>query len=551
MPIWLRRATETETSDPQKGVPDFLDDPVRGLLRRWLAGTFVHQVPDGTSTCVAATMECKSFQTANRGRMLNLQHRSCRIRQDVCARVFQTKIDTLPESSLLTLGKSLGEGTFGNAYETTLAPPALLDHWDLLDLVEPRAPLVSGDLLGPRGTLEYQQKEVKVVLKKYKEKYEHLAQMEVKMNQHVSAMVEVKEQCATYLGCSEVSSSSAPVEPGLWLVWRYEGARTLAHYLKGEDPLGTLANDIGVEVEMIVPTLATQLLRSLKAFHNAGLVHRDVKPHNMVFDETLRRFKLIDLGACADLRTGKNFIPSMSIMDRSYCPPEMYVLPTDSPRLAKNMFNLAMGPLLWMKHKPDRFDMWSAGVVLLQITVPSLRNSKGLDSFNKSFGPKFNYNLRSWRRNSKIGREEFELLDCNNGAGMDLVTSLLQPRHTETDDKGVVSFHDDRAPRISAAEALNHRFLQLPQPQAKLAKRRARQSSSNKGSSSSVSSSSSGGSSTGNSDVKTVDLKAVMNSFALGALGSMSAALSRSLAKKDKSKAEPEELDESLHQSES
>jgi serine/threonine protein kinase len=39
------------------------------------------------------------------------------------------------------------------------------------------------------------------------------------------------------------------------------------------------------------------------------MVHRDIKPQNMVLHERERRFKLIDLGACADLRTGANFSP--------------------------------------------------------------------------------------------------------------------------------------------------------------------------------------------------------------------------------------------------
>ena len=56
--------------------------------------------------------------------------------------------------------------------------------------------------------------------------------------------------------------------------------------------------------------------------HTAGLVHRDVKPANIVFAEQEKRFKLIDLGACADLRAGTNYVPDEGIMDPSYCPPE-------------------------------------------------------------------------------------------------------------------------------------------------------------------------------------------------------------------------------------
>jgi serine/threonine protein kinase len=60
----------------------------------------------------------------------------------------------------------------------------------------------------------------------------------------------------------------------------------------------------------------------LQSLHAAGLVHRDVKPANIIFSEAARKFKLIDLGACADLRSGTNYIPDESILDPMYCPPE-------------------------------------------------------------------------------------------------------------------------------------------------------------------------------------------------------------------------------------
>ena len=65
----------------------------------------------------------------------------------------------------------------------------------------------------------------------------------------------------------------------------------------------------------------------LQALHAAGLVHRDVKPMNIIFAEDEKRFKLIDLGACADLRSGTNYIPDESILDPTYCPPEQVVYP--------------------------------------------------------------------------------------------------------------------------------------------------------------------------------------------------------------------------------
>jgi hypothetical protein len=50
-----------------------------------------------------------------------------------------------------------------------------------------------------------------------------------------------------------------------------------------------------------------------------------------------------------------------------------FVLPTDSPHLAKSAFAMALSPMLWAQHKPDRFDSWSAGIVLLQASQQRTR----------------------------------------------------------------------------------------------------------------------------------------------------------------------------------
>lgn len=49
--------------------------------------------------------------------------------------------------------------------------------------------------------------------------------------------------------------------------------------------------------------------------------------------------------------------------------PVQYVLPTDAPHLgdAGTRLRTVMTPLLWSQHKPDCFDTYSAGVVLMQL----------------------------------------------------------------------------------------------------------------------------------------------------------------------------------------
>jgi serine/threonine protein kinase len=115
-------------------------------------------------------------------------------------------------------------------------------------------------------------------------------------------------------------------------------------------------------------------------------VHRDIKPSNIIFCEADHAFRLIDLGAMADLRTGINYCPDESILDPYYCPPEQYVLPTDAPDLASKsrVMSLAISSMLWNKHKPDRFDMYSVGLIFLQLAMPHLRTKSALQVCNIS-----------------------------------------------------------------------------------------------------------------------------------------------------------------------
>ena len=102
--------------------------------------------------------------------------------------------------------------------------------------------------------------------------------------------------------------------------------------------------------------------------------------------------------------------------------------------------------MLWQLNGPDKFDMYSAGITLLQMAFPPLRNDNGLVAFNKVLGEQHNWDLNSWRRSiekrgGKDWMEGLQTLDALNGGGLDLAVKLIQKNPRD---------------RITASAALAH-----------------------------------------------------------------------------------------------
>ena len=289
---------------------------------------------------------------------------------------------------------------------------------------------------------------------------QQIAEMEHVLN--VYAASACPRSIAPFVGYVEVEEGVGKLSEGLWLVWKYEGDRTLAYYLRRRDCIEALAKDLGLEDKKeVVPTVMKQIFECLVDLHSAGLVHRDVKPANLIFSKVDQRFKIIDLGAAVDLRTGTNYVPSETMLDPLYCPPEEYVLPTDSVHLAEQAAPLkfVMSPILWSRHRPECFDTYSAGVVLLQLGLPFLRSQNSLKNW-KGTMIRLNHNVGEWRERARLSARQTAVLDDDDGLGWSLVEGLLRPREIQSDGAGGVSFvTSGTAPRLTASEALKHPFL--------------------------------------------------------------------------------------------
>lgn len=101
---------------------------------------------------------------------------------------------------------------------------------------------------------------------------------------------------------------------------------------------------------------------------------------------------------------------------------------------------------------PDLFDMYSAGIMLMQMAIPNLRSTSGLKNFNSELKGA-GYDLKKWRETTRL-RPDMQLLDLDSGRGWDLATKLVSER-------GFL-----RRGRLSAAAALRHPYFLLGGDQA-------------------------------------------------------------------------------------
>jgi len=184
-------------------------------------------------------------------------------------------------------------------------------------------------------------------------------------------------------------------------------------------------------------TLARRLFRACSRIHGANIVHRDVKPGNILITDN-GKVRMLDLGAAADLQTPINYDPDEAVFDPLYGPPEQYL------EFAGNVSGLLPVKLAWLKYNPDTFDSWSIGMVLLQTAVPYCRQLDKLKRM-KSMLESGKADLQEWRDSlPDVASADFSLLDANNAAGWDLLCKLL----TVAKEK-----------RITATAALSHRFV--------------------------------------------------------------------------------------------
>ena len=249
----------------------------------------------------------------------------------------------------------------------------------------------------------------------------------------------------------KLSSSTSPDSPAVSANNLEEGPSTrhliLARVLPKQLPLLSPPLPSSPRGGLDSDKLST--LQKSKPFFSSSFSHRcpdsSFVDDAMVISQVSESAQENYLGAAVDLRTGVNFNPETGLLDPKYAPPEQLVVPQEVPRAPPRFVALVGSPALWQLTSPDRFDTYSVGVLLLQLSVPQLRSGKQLDNLKSQ--------LRACGEDLKTWREEYgdaydlSLLDRKGGQAWDLATQLVRPRNQL--QRG----------RLSARQAMGHRYF--------------------------------------------------------------------------------------------
>mmetsp|Transcript_22823 Transcript_22823/g.31910 ORF Transcript_22823/g.31910 Transcript_22823/m.31910 type:complete len:517 (+) Transcript_22823:71-1621(+) len=235
------------------------------------------------------------------------------------------------QTSALTLGEVIGNGTFGTV------------RWATLDREENG----ETDLVV-----------TKISHKNMKNAAAYL-ETEAQLNRRLSLNGD-HPHIAPYLGeCTKDGERH--------LIWKASGFGTLEDFLEHPEQGTTslLGESLGIEplgsqhgIHSLAREVLRQLLEALSYCHSKGIVHRDVKPANILVDDATGSLRLIDFGSAADMasliyRRGYRG-PRRGPRSLLYCAPEEFV----------------------EEGHPYAFDVYSAAACWLRIMVPGLRVSE-------------------------------------------------------------------------------------------------------------------------------------------------------------------------------
>ena len=187
-----------------------------------------------------------------------------------------------------------------------------------------------------------------------------------------------------------------------------------------------------------------ELLRALDFCHSNGIMHRDVKPHNVMIDHERRELRLIDWGLAEFYHPGQEY--NVRVASRYFKGPELLVnLQTYDYSLDMWSLGCMFAGMVFRKepffHGRDNYDQ----LVKIARVLGTEELHRYLEKYDLELDSHFDATLGSHYQGKPLARfrtPENEHLSCDEA--IDLLGKLLRYDHME---------------RLTAAEAMAHPYF--------------------------------------------------------------------------------------------
>ena len=153
--------------------------------------------------------------------------------------------------------------------------------------------------------------------------------------------------------------------------------------IKGED-LQKIILNYGLKSEKLAKYYYIQILNAIKHLHSLNIIHRDIKPDNILITEDNKTIKLIDFGSSYDLNNATNENKYEQIIKKSGSQKKIY-------KYFKGTPGFISPECIHNKFSDKRSDYWSLGCLLYNLLVgfPPFLGENTFDILEKSSEGKF------------------------------------------------------------------------------------------------------------------------------------------------------------------
>ena len=157
----------------------------------------------------------------------------------------------------------------------------------------------------------------------------------------------------------------------------------LYEYIKGEDLQKKILN-YGLNSEKLVKYYFIQILNSIKYLHSLNIIHRDIKPDNILITEDNKKIKLIDFGSSYDLNNTAIEDKYNEILKKSNSQKKIF-------KYFKGTPGFISPECIHNKFSDKRSDYWSLGCLLYNLLTgfPPFLGENTFDILEKSSDGKF------------------------------------------------------------------------------------------------------------------------------------------------------------------